>query len=110
MFIYLNISVNKIPTLKVIIVPNIQLCNFNVLLSSIVFLSILLSRSLISDFNSVLTVLILLSRSLISDFNSVLTVLILLSRSLISDFNSVLTLSILLFKLFSTVLILLSRS
>ncbi|UPA09689.1 hypothetical protein bhYOR_001030 (plasmid) [Borrelia nietonii YOR] len=35
------------------------------------------------------TVSILLSRSLISDFNSFLTLSILLSRSLISDFNSI---------------------
>nr|AAF19123.1 BdrB2- [Borrelia hermsii] len=49
--------------------------------------SILLSRSLMSDFNSFLTLSILLSRSLISDFNSFLTLSILLSRSLISDFK-----------------------
>ncbi|UPA19234.1 hypothetical protein bpuSUM_001805 (plasmid) [Borrelia puertoricensis] len=44
--------------------------------------SILVSRSLMSDFNSLLTLSILVSRSLISDFNSFLTMSILLSRSL----------------------------
>ncbi|UPA14350.1 hypothetical protein bt91E135_001546 (plasmid) [Borrelia turicatae 91E135] len=58
--------------------------------------SILVSRSLISDFNSLLTLSILLSRSL--NLVSILvlrlfsTVLILLSRSLISDFKFVSTL------------------
>ncbi|UPA19122.1 hypothetical protein bpuSUM_001670 (plasmid) [Borrelia puertoricensis] len=58
-------------------------------------MSILLSRSLMSDFNSFLTVSTLLSSSL--NLVSILmlrlfsTVSILVSRSLISDFNSLLT-------------------
>ncbi|UPA11491.1 hypothetical protein bpSLO_001327 (plasmid) [Borrelia parkeri] len=87
-----DINAKNIPILRVIRVPNIQLCSLS-----------LLSRSLISDFNSLLTVSILLSRSLMSDFSSLLTLSILLSSSL----NLV---SILMLRLFSTVSILLSSS
>ncbi|QTL84060.1 hypothetical protein bmLB2001_001308 (plasmid) [Borrelia miyamotoi] len=77
----IEINVKNIPTLSVIRVPNIQLWSLSVLLNSILLISI----------------------SFLTRATSLLT-------EAISDFNSVLTFSILLFKLFSTLSILLSRS
>ncbi|QTL83960.1 hypothetical protein bmLB2001_001026 (plasmid) [Borrelia miyamotoi] len=71
----------------VITVPNIQLCNLNILLSSIVLMSIFLSRSLMSDFNSFLTLSILLSSSL-----NLLSIFLSSSflMAMMSDFSSIL--------------------
>ncbi|UPA19313.1 hypothetical protein bpuSUM_001875 (plasmid) [Borrelia puertoricensis] len=95
----IDINVKKIPIFRVIRVPNIQLCNLDVLLNSDAVLSSLLSSSTL-----------LISISFLTRETSFLTLSILLSRSLMSDFNSFLTLSIFTFKLFSTESILLSSS